>query len=213
MLRVDFCQQEEVKPFSYQSISYTHNAEPSIALAYVLFCSWTFTKAWVRPTDLEQRNTGLASAVVVQPACPLSSQSETSGPSVSARWSAGRGLEQSVSGIVIRSESLGNLEKRRREVPAGRAPERDDARRGERARRRRLRRKVRDADMRCRLYLHKTYLQTHRLQRQLRFVDQVIHMNREDLKSFYFVTIQNKIINKLQWSLSIPRGRFTSYSA
>lgn len=97
----------------------------------------------MRATDLEQRNTGLASAMVEQQAYPLSSQSETSGPSVSARWSGGRGLEQSASGTAIRSKSLGNPEKRRREVPAGRAPERDDARRGGRVRRRRLRRRVR----------------------------------------------------------------------
>lgn len=102
----------------------------------------------MQPTDPEQRNRGLAPAVVEHRACPLSSQSETSGPSVSARWSAGRGLEQSGSGIATKSESLGNPEKRRREVRGGHAPERDDARREERARRRRLRRKVRDAHMR-----------------------------------------------------------------
>lgn len=97
----------------------------------------------MRATDPEQRTRGPALAVVEQPACPPCSQSETSGPSVSGRWSVGRGLEQSASGIEIRSESLENPEKRRREVLAGRAPEKDDVRRGERVKRRRLRRKVR----------------------------------------------------------------------
>lgn len=98
----------------------------------------------MQPTNLlEQRNRSLAPAAVEHRACPLSCRSETSGPSASVRWSVGRGPEQSASGIATRSESLGNPERRRREPPGGRAPERDDARRGERARRRRLRRKVR----------------------------------------------------------------------
>lgn len=102
----------------------------------------------MQPTDLEQRNRGLALAVVEHRACPPSSPSETSGPSVSVKWSAGREPEQSGSGIATRSESLGNPEKRRREVHRGRAPERDDVRRGGRARRRRLKRRVSDAGMR-----------------------------------------------------------------
>lgn len=97
----------------------------------------------MQPTDPERRSRGPASAVVEQRACPPCSQSETSGPSESGRWSVGRGLERSASGIAIRSESLGNPEKRRKGVPAGRAPEKDDARRGERVKRRRPRRKVR----------------------------------------------------------------------
>lgn len=48
---------------------------------------------------------------------------------------------------MTRSESLGNLEKRRKEVPGGPAPERDDVKRGERARRRKLKRRVRHADL------------------------------------------------------------------
>lgn len=94
----------------------------------------------MQATDLEQRSP----AAVEHRACPLSSQSETSGRSVSVRWSAGRKLEQSGSGIATRSESLGNPARRRREVPGGHAPERDAGRRGERARRRRLTRRVRD---------------------------------------------------------------------
>lgn len=114
-----------------------------------MFCSWTSTKAWALLTDLEQKNRGLAPAVVEHQACPLSCQNETSGLSVSVRWSGARGPEQKGSGIVIRSESLGNLERRRRELPGGRAPEREDVRRGERARRRKPKRRVRHADFVC----------------------------------------------------------------
>lgn len=99
----------------------------------------------MQATDLEQRNRGLALAVVEHPACHLSSPSETSGLSVSVKWSVGRGPEQSGSGIVTRLESLGNLEKRRRVVLGGHALERDDVRRGERARKRRQKRRVRQA--------------------------------------------------------------------
>lgn len=98
----------------------------------------------MRPTDPEQRNRGPgpALAVVERQACPPCSQSETSGPSESARWNVERGLEQSASGIAIRSENLGNPEKTRKGVPAGRAPGKGDVRRGGRVKRRRLRRKV-----------------------------------------------------------------------
>lgn len=96
-------------------------------------------------TDLEQRSRALAPDAVEHRACPPSYKSVTSGPSESARWSAGRRPELSVSGIVIRLRSSENLERRRKVVPGGHAPERDDAKRGGRVRRRRLRRKVRDA--------------------------------------------------------------------
>lgn len=104
-------------------------------------------------TDLEQRSRCLPPGVVERWACPLSSLSETSGPSASVRWSGGSGLEQSGSGIATRSRSLANREKRRREVPEGRVPERNDVRRGERAKRRRLRRKVWQRS-KVKLYVH-----------------------------------------------------------
>lgn len=95
------------------------------------------------PTNPEQRTSGPAPAAAERQTCPLYSLNETSGPSASVKWSAGSGLGQSASGIATRSKSLGNMEKaRRREVPGGHALERDDARRGERVRRRRPTRKV-----------------------------------------------------------------------
>lgn len=112
-----------------------------------LFCSWISTKVWAQPTDLDQRNRDLVLAVAEHRACPLSCLNETSGLSVSVRWRGGRGPEQNGSGTATRSESLGNLERRRREVPEGHAPERDDVKRGERARRRKLKRRVRHADV------------------------------------------------------------------
>lgn len=99
----------------------------------------------MQPTDPEQRSR--VPAAVEHQACPPSSQSETSGPSASVKWSAGRGPGRSGSGIATRSKSSGNPERRKREAPGGHAPERDDARRGGRARRRRLRRRVRDGDV------------------------------------------------------------------
>lgn len=96
-------------------------------------------------TDLEQRSKALAPGAVEHRACPPSFKSGTSGPSENARWSAGRRPELSVSGIAIRSRSSENLERRRKVVPGGHAPERDDAKKGGRVRRRRPTRKVTDA--------------------------------------------------------------------
>lgn len=96
----------------------------------------------MQPTDPEQRNRGPGLPVVGRQACPLSSLSETSGLSVNVRWSAERGPEQSGSGTVTRSESSENRVRRGREALEGHAPERGDAKRGGRVRRRRLTRKV-----------------------------------------------------------------------
>lgn len=61
---------------------------------------------------------------------------------MSVRWNAGRRREQSGNGTETRSESLVNLEKKGRGDPEDLVPERDDARREERARRRNLKRRV-----------------------------------------------------------------------
>lgn len=89
--------------------------------------------------DLEVRTRVLPLAVGERQACLHFSLSETSGLSANARWSAESGREQSGSGIVTRSESLGNLKRRGRVGLEGHAPERDDVKSEERVRRRRVR--------------------------------------------------------------------------